>query len=476
MLMSMQDIREMNKRKEQEQATTEAPAQGSGLSGLLQEPTAPLTPDEQFRDNHSTGGAIMRLLGTGLSGGLLGGQLIPELQKENQLKYASDLAAYGTDKVAYDKQQRDKAMLAGVMDGTEDGDDPFRRLSLSEGYGIDNLDYALGGGVVPVEEDWVKTEIDGQFFYTDNNNPTAAPIPIQHEDGTYAYADLTDAQAKNANYFERGMPRVMQMHALEDAGVTLPRAVLNAVARAENQKTGFVDGAIFDKILNSMALSPEQREYLDAAKDFSMINLRKDSGAAISASEMIKELQNTVMLDDMRPEHYLENRAARVRRATGLIAGMPRRMQVKYKDKLAELNGLSLDRVIKKIEEEAETFGVLRQDQNDFVLPTFEELMERGRWGWRTPNRTYNAGSTKGGSPRRSWTSLWLGWLKPQRKRRLMAFLITQRTPQLSSAKTLSSCPRTCLTWGLTLRSTLGVLSLMVARLMSIQTTQPLRA
>jgi hypothetical protein len=385
MLMSMDDIRQMNKRKELENAEAQAPAPGPSPApesaqdrlGLLKMPQAPVAPGQQFRDKHGTGGSILRLLGTGLSGGLLGDTLIPELGKDSRLQYASDMKNYGTAMQDYNKQSGFRDMLTGVMDGVEDESDPFSRLSLAKEFGLEPLEYATGGGVVPHKPAWEKVDIDGQYFYTDKNDPTAAPVPVTMEDGTFAYSDLTEGQAKNVNYFERGAPRILQMHRMEDAGVTLPRTVLQAVARAENTDTGFVDQAIFAQLLNKIGLSPDQREYLDAATDFSMVNLRKDSGAAISASEMIKELKNTVMLDDMSPSHYKENREARRTRATALIAGMPRRVQKKYKDKLGELNGLSLDRAIAEIEKEAKSYGVLREDSNDWTPPTLDEIMAR---------------------------------------------------------------------------------------------------
>ena len=262
------------------------------------------------------------------------------------------------------------------MNGRDDPGDSFQRLLLAKEYGIDNLAYAMNGGVVTPESEYEKVEIDGQYFYTDRKNPTAAPIPVTLEDGSFAYSDLSEGQSKNVNYFERAVPRIEQMHRLEDEGVTLPRAVLQAVARAENPD-GFIDGALFDMALNNMGLDEKQREYLDAAKDFSMINLRKDSGAAISASEMIKELQNTIVLDDFSDDHYTSNRAARRRRATALLAGMPKRVRDKYKDKLEGLSALEVDRVIKDIEDDASSFGILREDANGYRPPTLEELMSR---------------------------------------------------------------------------------------------------
>lgn len=86
MLMSMDDIREMNKRKEQEAA------QNKGLLPTSVE--APVSPSQQLRDNHGTGGAILRMIGTGLSGGLLGNILTPEISKSSKAQYKGDLDLY----------------------------------------------------------------------------------------------------------------------------------------------------------------------------------------------------------------------------------------------------------------------------------------------------------------------------------------------------------------------------------------------
>ena len=101
MLLTIDDMRdEMNKRKEQEALAAEQPAPeqapqpAQSPPSLLAMPEKPVAPFQQLKDEHGTGGAIMRLLGTGLSGGLLGGALVPELQRGNQMQYASDLKAY----------------------------------------------------------------------------------------------------------------------------------------------------------------------------------------------------------------------------------------------------------------------------------------------------------------------------------------------------------------------------------------------
>ena len=83
---------ELKKQKERERLAAEAQAQAE--PGLLQAPVKPMTPFEQLRDEHGTGGAILRMIGTGLSGGLLGDVLTPEIGKASQAEYASNLKLY----------------------------------------------------------------------------------------------------------------------------------------------------------------------------------------------------------------------------------------------------------------------------------------------------------------------------------------------------------------------------------------------
>lgn len=121
MLLSMDDIRELNKKKEQERLATEATPE----PGLLQTgaPEKPVTPFEQLRDNHGTGGAILRMLGTGLSGGLLGDVLTPEIGRASQAEYASDLKLY-QDQVKLGQSQK----VAGAYEAMLSDDDESNDL------------------------------------------------------------------------------------------------------------------------------------------------------------------------------------------------------------------------------------------------------------------------------------------------------------------------------------------------------------
>jgi hypothetical protein len=55
---------------------------------------APLTPRQQAEEKYGKGETTLRMLGTMLTGGLLGGALLPEASSANKAQYKSDLALY----------------------------------------------------------------------------------------------------------------------------------------------------------------------------------------------------------------------------------------------------------------------------------------------------------------------------------------------------------------------------------------------
>lgn len=64
----------------------------------LLSPAMPKTPWEQMKEKHGAGESFLRMLGTGLSGGLLGNLLMPEMSKESKAQYATDMDLYKAQK------------------------------------------------------------------------------------------------------------------------------------------------------------------------------------------------------------------------------------------------------------------------------------------------------------------------------------------------------------------------------------------
>ena len=99
------------------------------------------------------------------------------------------LAKHAAEKSAYAMAQKMAGYQPGfdlLMNGVDDPQDAIYRAMYAKEFGLDNLAYAMNGGVVTPEPDWEKVDIDGQYFYTDKNDPTAAPVPVTMEDGSFA--------------------------------------------------------------------------------------------------------------------------------------------------------------------------------------------------------------------------------------------------------------------------------------------------
>lgn len=105
MLLMPEDI----EKKKQEQAAVQPEAPAQAPPSLLA-PVVPQTPWERMQEKHGTGESILRILGTGLSGGILGDVLMPEMTADGQAQYDAEMKAYGTQADAYLASQA----LAGI--------------------------------------------------------------------------------------------------------------------------------------------------------------------------------------------------------------------------------------------------------------------------------------------------------------------------------------------------------------------------
>ena len=88
---------------------TDTRTEEEAVNSLLA-PVMPKSPMEQAKEEYGTGETILRMLGTGLSGGLLGEMLLPELGRSSQAQYISDVKSYGDQLKAYNTA----TALAGI--------------------------------------------------------------------------------------------------------------------------------------------------------------------------------------------------------------------------------------------------------------------------------------------------------------------------------------------------------------------------
>ena len=305
-----------------------AVADPDATTGLLQMPKTPMQRLVEEDGALKTTGKMMLNV---LTGGLLSPLIHPELmgkkdQYENDMELYKkaremDLLAQQNQMQTQKERSRHQSGLDILMNGVDDPEDAYQRLALAKEFGIDNLQYALGGGVVEEEPDYEKVEINGDYYYTDKNNPTAAPIPVGMADGTIASKALDADTRKTSGWFKRAVPALENMHKLEDEGVMLPREALLLTQQAQDAD-GFFDVFAYNKLLNDLGLSKKQKQYLRNAQDLAMIQLRKESGAAIGVQEMFNELNQNVMLTDMSDEGYAYQRSSRANKYRGLADGL----------------------------------------------------------------------------------------------------------------------------------------------------------
>ena len=326
---------ELKKLKEQERLAAEAKA----APGLLQTAIEkPMTPFEQLRDNHGTGGAIMRLLGTGLSGGLMGGLLTPEIGKASQAEYATDLATYKAyqtkmmeqqlaDQAAQAERDRFAALGTGLRDAfvTEGMDDDLEAVMAARAGGMDLADikhFQQMAGQSYKDPSWETKFDNGVLVRYDKNSDSPAQV-VLGDDGKPITEKMDSDMRKTSGWFKRAVPALENMHKLEDRGVDVSRETLTLLAQAAQNEDGIVVPQLFNQALNKLNLNADQRQYIRNARDLAMIQLRKESGAAIGVSEMFNELEQNLMISDMSPEGYEYQRGARNRKYRALAEGMP---------------------------------------------------------------------------------------------------------------------------------------------------------
>lgn len=246
-------------------------------------------------------------------------------------RYKAELEKHYDAREELQRQQDLLADISGLGDGIEDPEDALRRARLlgTDGLGtIEKLEYALSGEV-PGEKPKYETKFsNGQLVRYDVNNPS--DVMVMKDPNGNPIAEKADGDIrKTAGWFRRAVPALENMHKLEDRGVTLSRDALLLVQQAQDAD-GFFDMKIYNDLLNKLNLSQDEKQYLRNAQDLAMIQLRKESGAAIGVQEMFNELNQNVMLSDMSDEGYEYQRISRGNKYRQLSAEMPAGLTTKF--------------------------------------------------------------------------------------------------------------------------------------------------
>jgi len=127
----------------------------------------------------------------------------------------------------------------------------------------------------------------------------------------------------------------------------------------------------------SETLSQEEREYLTAAMDSGMIALRDESGAAISAQEMVRQLDQSLMFSDYSDSAFENQRRARATKVEGFLGGMPDWVLNEFQDERDYITGYDYTRRPSTTDQPSVTTGsgkLPSMTQED--MTTYMQLME----------------------------------------------------------------------------------------------------
>lgn len=306
------------------------PAQPGLVDGRTQEEAAqslltmPMTPVQQIMQEEGKGKFAGKMLLNMLSGGLLSPVLFDGLG-EKQQKYATDKASYDAQQKQLDLQAAFEPHLANLADGVDGPEDAVSRAILTSSLGsIDKVEYAMTGNKPGLKPEYVTVNNNGQKYMVDKNNPNAPGIPLTTPDGQPIREALPQWQVDNIGAFDRMAPRLQELDEMERNGMRLNRETMTALRKYESEDASgrFLTAFGWQKFLEN-ELTPAERQYILAAEDAGMITLRDESGAAISASEILRQMNQYIMFSEYDDKTLKNQREARNRKAQTLMTGVP---------------------------------------------------------------------------------------------------------------------------------------------------------
>jgi hypothetical protein len=312
---------------------------GLDLSGMPQSPMA------AAREKYGKGELFFRDLLSAGGSSIFASMLLPDVYGEGaQDKYKTDMELYKAGLTSQLEQQQAQAerdrmsgLGAGLRDafGTETLDDDLEAVIAARTGGMDLADIKHLQNMVGQsyqDPSWETKFDNGVLVRYDKNSNSPAQV-VLGDDGKPITEKMDGDMRKTSAWFERAVPALENMHKLEDRGVTLDRNVLTFLQQAQDEN-GMFKPLIYNQLLNEANLTGEQKQYLRNARDLAMIQLRKESGAAIGVSEMFNELEQNVMLSDMSDEGYEYQRGkARLNKYRGLANGLPSYLLDEFKEK-----------------------------------------------------------------------------------------------------------------------------------------------
>jgi hypothetical protein len=319
-----------------QRAPAPEPAMVDPTAGLLiAQPVMPKTRGEQDYEDNPVAATLKKML--------IPRPIYKQMYGANS-EYTQDLAKYKVDMDLYKTQQEkqlelqmaaqsatsEREMMDGLGTGlrdafaTEGTDDDLEWVMKARARGMDLADikhYQNMAGHSYQAPSW-ETKFDNGVLIRYDKNGNSPAQPVLSYDGSPVTEKMDADMRKTSGWFKRAVPALENMHKLEDRGVSIPRQALLLTQQSQDAN-GFFDMTIYNKLLNDLSLNQDQKQYLRNAQDLAMIQLRKESGAAIGVQEMFNELNQNVMLDDFSDEGYEYQRSSRANKYRQLSSGMP---------------------------------------------------------------------------------------------------------------------------------------------------------
>lgn len=316
---------ELERQRQQLQGVgvTQGMVDAAGLLPVAQEPPKHWLEQARERDGNA------KFFGKMLLGGFTGTMpfMFPEGIGGNA-RYKAELEKHYDAQQKLEEQQQMLSDISALSDGVENENDVMARTRLlsTEGLGtIDKVEYALSGERPGIKPNFVTVTNNGQVYMVDKNNPTAPGIPMTTPDGQPIRNKLDQWQVDNIGAFDRMVPRLQTLDEMERGGMAIPRSTMTQL-RAYETKDSSGENVLLATAFGEWMeryLTPEQRRYILAAEDAGMVVLRDESGAAISSSEILRQMNQYLMFDDLDAATRKDQREARTRKAGTLMTGMP---------------------------------------------------------------------------------------------------------------------------------------------------------
>lgn len=246
----------------------------------LLSPAMPKTPWEQMKEKHGAGESFLRILGTGLSGGLLGNLLMPEMSKEGKAKYAADMGLYKAEQERANIRREQSDFFSGLdMDNLtmaeiaqiSDFDAGLGKIAL-ENYAfnqqVGDLGRAQGflnDGIEDENDLWAQ-ETNLRYGRTGGGQQTSLTSVLNNAQMTQSEFEALPAEAQRAVLYQHGTDEDRRAMDRVAGRQTLEQIEAEGAAKGIGEASGALTAEAIGFIPNAPAIAADQKYALAGAQ------------------------------------------------------------------------------------------------------------------------------------------------------------------------------------------------------------------